>query len=67
MDSHSWLKNAGKPMVSKKRVARGCGKTIVLWDAAVEKLTGEKVEIPKIPEILPPLTEEKMQEMVRGL
>jgi hypothetical protein len=29
-------KNAGKPMVSKKRVARGCGKDIVLWDVAVD-------------------------------
>jgi len=29
-------KNAGKPMVSKKRVARGCGKEIVLWDVAVD-------------------------------
>ncbi len=29
-------KNTGKPMVSKKRVARGCGKDIVLWNVAVD-------------------------------
>ena len=34
-------KNAGKPMVQKKRVARGCGKEIVLWDAAVDQQTRE--------------------------
>ena len=28
-------KNAGKPIVQKKRVARGCGNEIVLWDVAV--------------------------------
>jgi hypothetical protein len=30
-------KNAGKPMVRKRRVARGCGQDIVLWIAAVDK------------------------------
>jgi hypothetical protein len=29
-------KNAGKPMVRRKRVERGCGKDIVLWDVAVD-------------------------------
>jgi hypothetical protein len=37
-------KNAGKPMVRKKRVARGCGHEIVLWDAAVNKSNGEIAE-----------------------
>ncbi|MBI2925833.1 MAG: hypothetical protein HYY24_09040 [Verrucomicrobia bacterium] len=38
-------KNAGKPIVSKKRVARGCGGEIVLWDVAVDYETGEVKEI----------------------
>jgi hypothetical protein len=29
-------KNAGKPMVKRKRVERGCGKDIILWDVAVD-------------------------------
>lgn len=37
-------KNAGKPMVRKRRVARGCGHEIVLWDTAVNKLDGEVAE-----------------------
>ena len=37
-------KNAGKPIVRKKRVARGCGHEIVLWDAAVNKSDGEIAE-----------------------
>src|SRR6266446_17006 len=37
-------KNAGKPIVQKKRVHRGCGSEIVLWDAAVDKSTSEVVE-----------------------
>jgi hypothetical protein len=32
-------KNAGKPIVSKRRVARGCHKKIVLWSAAVDPIT----------------------------
>ena len=33
-------KNAGKPIVTKKRVARGCGAEIVLWLAALDTNTG---------------------------
>ena len=29
-------KNAGKPMVRRKRVPRGCGENITLWDVAVD-------------------------------
>jgi DNA methylase len=38
-------KNAGKPMVQKKRVARGCGKEIVLWDTAVDPGSGDVQEV----------------------
>ena len=34
-------KNAGKPIVAKKRVARGCGVNFTLWDAARNHDTGE--------------------------
>jgi len=34
-------KNAGKPILSKKRVARGCGKTFALWEVARNHKTGE--------------------------
>ena len=34
-------KNAGKPMVQKKRVGRGCGVNFALWDAARNHDTGE--------------------------
>ena len=34
-------KNAGKPIVTKKRVARGCHESIVLWSAAVDPKTRE--------------------------
>src|SRR5207244_9937200 len=37
-------KNAGKPSVVKKRVARGCHKSIVLWSAAVDPITREVKE-----------------------
>ncbi len=37
-------KNAGKPMVRRKRVPRGCGKQIVLWEAAVDERTREVSE-----------------------
>ena len=37
-------KNAGKPMMRKKRVARGCGKNFALWDAARNHDTGEVAE-----------------------
>lgn len=32
-------KNAGKPIIQKKRVARGCGGEIPLWDCAVDHAT----------------------------
>jgi DNA modification methylase len=38
-------KNAGKPMVRRKRVARGCGESIVLWDAARDASSGAVSEI----------------------
>jgi hypothetical protein len=38
-------KTAGKPILSQKRVARGCGKNIVLWEAAVDHKTGEVAEL----------------------
>ena len=37
-------KNAGKPMIRKRRVARGCGHEIVLWDVVVDKSNGEVAE-----------------------
>ena len=37
-------KNAGKPIFSKKRVARGCGAEIVLWEVAINHATGEVFE-----------------------
>jgi DNA modification methylase len=33
-------KNAGKPILSKKRATRGCGHEIVLWDVAVDDPAG---------------------------
>lgn len=42
-------KNAGNPIVSKKRVARGCGEKIVLWDAAVDSNTGELRDVFRCP------------------
>ena len=42
-------KNAGNPIVSKKRVARGCDKPIVLWDVARDHNTGEVDETFKCP------------------
>ena len=41
-------KNAGKPMVKRKRVPRGCGSEIILWHAAVG-LDGEVFETFKCP------------------
>ena len=38
-------KNAGKPILSKKRVARGCGKDIVLWEAAIDHKSGAVTEL----------------------
>jgi hypothetical protein len=37
-------KNAGKPIMSKKRVARGCGNDFLLWYAAINEVTGEVAE-----------------------
>ena len=34
-------KNAGRPSVVKKRVSRGCGGAIVLWEAAVNQKSGK--------------------------
>jgi DNA modification methylase len=34
-------KNAGKPMIRKTRVSRGCGNRIVLWEDAVDQETGD--------------------------
>ena len=42
-------KNAGKPIVKKKRVTRGCHKSIVLWSAAVDPLTREVREVFRCP------------------
>src|ERR1019366_765748 len=42
-------KNAGKPVVTKRRVARGCRGDIVLWDVAVNPVTkdfSEQFECP---------------------
>ncbi len=38
-------KNAGKPILRRKRVARGCGRDIVLWDAAMDKDTNKAAEV----------------------
>jgi len=35
----------GKAIVRKKRVPRGCGKEIVLWDVAVERSTREVLDV----------------------
>jgi DNA modification methylase len=44
-------KNIGKPISKKKRVARGCGKNIIIWDAAVtpEGEVLETFECPSCP------------------
>jgi len=34
-------KNAGKPIMAKRRVSRGCGEEILLWDAAVDYAKGD--------------------------
>ena len=34
-------KNVGNQQVRRKRVARGCGREIVLWETAVDAVTGE--------------------------
>jgi DNA modification methylase len=38
-------KNVGKPIVQKRRVERGCGERIVIWDTAVNHQTGEVEEV----------------------
>jgi len=42
-------KNAGKPIVRKRRVQRGCGESLVLWDAAVDATTGDIADPFKCP------------------
>jgi hypothetical protein len=42
-------KNAGKPIVSKKRVTRGCRERIVLWSAAVDPTTREVRDVIRCP------------------
>ncbi|MFO0821034.1 MAG: hypothetical protein U1A77_24020 [Pirellulales bacterium] len=37
-------KNAGKPIMRKKRVARGCANDIILWNTAVDQETGKVSE-----------------------
>jgi len=37
-------KNAGKPIIQKKQVARGCGGEIPLWDCAVDHSTATVFE-----------------------
>ena len=37
-------KNTGKPIVQKKRVARGCDGEIVLWDVSVDNPAGDVKE-----------------------
>ncbi len=37
-------KNAGKPIMSRKKVGRGCGHHIVLWSSALLRDTGEVLE-----------------------
>lgn len=37
-------KNSGKPIMQKKRVARGCGATFSLWDTARDHASGEVAE-----------------------
>jgi hypothetical protein len=41
--------NAGKPIMRKTRVARGCGAEIVLWHSAVDSTTGEVSDIISCP------------------
>jgi hypothetical protein len=42
-------KNVGRPVIKKTKVHRGCGKPIVLWDVAVDKVSGEVSELFKCP------------------
>lgn len=42
-------KNAGKPIISEKRVARGCGKQFALYDVAMDKETTKVREDFKCP------------------
>lgn len=42
-------KNEGKPIVQKKRVTRGCGSEIPLWDCAVDPTTAAVLEAFKCP------------------
>jgi 16S rRNA G966 N2-methylase RsmD len=42
-------KNEGRPIVTKKRVPRGCGRVIVLWDVAMDDNTGDLREVFRCP------------------
>lgn len=47
-------KNIGKPILTKKRVSRGCGKDIVLWNVAVDPVTNtfaEQFECPSCKQV----------------
>jgi len=42
-------RNVGKPLVTKKRVTRGCGTLIVLWQTALVPETGAVLEVFRCP------------------
>ena len=42
-------KNAGKPMVKKRRVARGCSRLFDLWSTALDRSTGAVAELFRCP------------------
>ena len=56
-------KNSGKPIVSKKRVARGCGGEIVLWDIAVDYDTGEVKEVVNCPHCSQPWKKSQLRRL----
>ncbi len=43
-------KNLGKPIMSKRKVGRGCGSHIVLWKSALLKQTGEVLDVFQCPD-----------------
>jgi hypothetical protein len=42
-------RNLGKPIVRRRRVRRGCGRNINLWESAVDPSTGEVAELVSCP------------------
>jgi hypothetical protein len=42
-------RNLGKPIMSKRKVGRGCGKQIVLWKSALLTTTGEILDVFECP------------------